>query len=226
MTRMRGCGVPFAVTVVSLALAGCGSPDHEDVGNSLSTTSSVAATTTKAPYARSIVDYIKQNGITETAIRPGDPGAPQIRLPLPPGWAPLGTATPAYAWDGIALTKDNVIPANPSTIIAVLSKLSGGGVDAKKVLEYASGEIKNLPGYEGDANGSPSKLGDFDAWEIGGTYMKEGVKRAVAQKTVVIPVRDGLFVLQLNADGAEDQMVALRDATTVIDKQAVIRPAP
>ena len=32
--------------------------------------------------------------------------------------------------------------------------------------------------------------------------------RAIAQKTVVIPGKDGLYVLQLNADGLEDQIGA------------------
>ena len=86
-----------------------------------------------------------------------------------------------------------------------MSKLTGN-VDPAKILEFAPGEIKNLPGYEGGAEGSPSKLGGFDATQIGGTYTKDGVKRAIAQKTVVIPGKDGLYVLQLNADGLEDQM--------------------
>jgi len=49
---------------------------------------------------------------------------------------------------------------------------------------------------------------------------------AVAQKTVVIPGSDGLFVLQLNADGTEDQMGILMDATNIIDEQTTITPAP
>jgi hypothetical protein len=48
----------------------------------------------------------------------------------------------------------------------------------------------------------------------------------VAQKTVVIPGSDGLFVLQLNADGTEDQMGVLMDATNIIDEQTTITPAP
>jgi hypothetical protein len=48
----------------------------------------------------------------------------------------------------------------------------------------------------------------------------------VAQKTVTIPAADGLFVLQINADGTEAQMPILMDATTVIDEQTTITPAP
>ena len=71
-----------------------------------------------------------------------------------------------------------------------------------------------------------AQLGGFDAWQVGGTYMKDGAKRAVAQKTVTIPGADGLFVLQLNADGSEDQMGILMDATGAIDEQTTITPAP
>jgi hypothetical protein len=53
---------------------------------------------------------------------------------------------------------------------------------------------------------------------MGGTYMKNDVKRAIAQKTVLIPGQDGLYVLQLNADGTKDQMGVLADATNVIDE--------
>jgi hypothetical protein len=112
---------------------------------------------------------------------------------------------------------------DPPTVIALVSKLTGN-VDTAKVLEYAPGEIKNLPGYEGANEGSPTTLSGFDATQIGGTYTKDGVKRAIAQKTVVIPGQDGLYVLQLNADGTEDQMPQLMDATSAIDEQTKITP--
>ena len=99
-----------------------------------------------------------------------------------------------------------------------------GNVDPAKVLEFAPGEIKNLPGYEGGESGNPSTLGGFDATQIGGTYTKDGVKRAIAQKTVAIPGQDGLYVLQINADGREDQLGPLMDATTAIDEQTTITP--
>jgi hypothetical protein len=99
-----------------------------------------------------------------------------------------------------------------------------GNVDPAKILEFASGEIQNLPGYEGGNAGSPTKLAGFDATQIGGMYNKNGVKRAIAQKTVVIPGKDALYVLQLNADGTEEQMPALMDATSIIDQQTTITP--
>src|SRR6202165_4640058 len=76
----------------------------------------------------------------------------------------------------------------------------------------------------GSADGDPRTLREFDATQTGGTYTKDGVKRAIAQKAVVIPGQDGLFVLQLNADGTADQMGALMDATGVIDEQTTITP--
>ena len=108
-------------------------------------------------------------------------------------------------------------------MITALRPLTGN-VDPAKILEYAQGEIKNLPGYDGATEGSPSTLGGFDATQIGGAYTRDGVKRAIAQKTVVIPGQDALYVLQLNADGTEDQMGALTDARSVIDEQTTITP--
>jgi hypothetical protein len=69
---------------------------------------------------------------------------------------------------------------------------------------YTSGEMKNLPEFEG-GKGEKDRLGGFDAVRIGGGYVKDDTKLFVAQKTVVIPSPNGLFVLQLNAKGAEDR---------------------
>ena len=105
-------------------------------------------------------------------MKRGDPGSPEINLPFPPGWEDMGPQTPPWAWGGMKFTGDPAMAANPPTIIALLSKLSGN-VDPAKILEYAPGEMKNLPGYEGDGVGSASTLGGFDAWQVGGTYMQE-----------------------------------------------------
>ena len=227
MTKLRAGGIAIMAVVVGLALAGCGSGDKKEAAKTSSSTSSSAAATPQevAKPNPTIPDYIKQNGITETAVKKGDPGSPAINLPFPPGWEDMGAATPPWAWGGIKYTGDPAMADNPPTIIALLSKLQGN-VDPAKILEFAPGEMKNLPGYEGDGKGSASQLAGFDAWQIGGTYLKDGVKHAVAQKTVTIPGADGLFVLQLNADGTEDQMGVLMDATSVIDEQTTITPAP
>jgi hypothetical protein len=141
---------------------------------------------------------------------------------MPPGWADADAQKPQGSYGLIAST-DPAFAADPPTIMAIMSRLTGD-VDPAKILEFSSGEIRNLPGYEGADKGSPSELGGFDASQIGGTYMKADVKRAIAQKTVVIPGQDGLYVLQLNADGTEDQLTALMDATDVIDEQTTITP--
>jgi hypothetical protein len=41
---------------------------------------------------------------------------------------------------------------------------------------------------------------------------------------VIIPGQDGLYVLQLNADGTEDQAMQLMEATKTIDDQTKINP--
>ena len=59
---------------------------------------------------------------------------------------------------------------------------------------------------------------------MGGTWSQEGETKIVAQKTVVIPGADGLYVLQLNADGLENQGEIVGAATDVIDEQTTITP--
>jgi Probable lipoprotein LpqN len=229
MTSVRAGGIAIMAVVLGLALAGCGSDDKKaDATSSKKETTSSSAAPAPAPKAKpnkSIPDYIKENGIIEAPVKRGDPGSPEINLPLPPGWEDMGPTAPPWAWGGMRFTGDPAMAANPPTILALLSKLTGN-VDPAKILEYAPGEMKNLPGYEGDGAGSASTLGGFDAWQVGGMYMKDGAKHAVAQKTVIIPGADGVFVLQLNADGLEDQMGIMMDATGIIDEQTTIIPAP
>ena len=232
MTRSLRAGViAVAAIAIGIGLSGCGSDTKSEpttskqTSTASSTTTSKAAPTSSAQAAganKTIVDYIKENGITETSVHRGDPGSPTINLPLPPGWQDAGSRTPQWAYSA-TLFSDPAMAQDPPTIIALISKLTGN-VDPDKILEFAPGEIKNLPGYEGDNEGSPSKLGGFDATQIHGTYTRAGVKRTIAQKTVVIPGQDGLYVLQLNADGTEDQMGVLMDAMGVIDERTTITP--
>jgi len=233
MTIPTRAGV-IAIAAVGLAigLSGCGSDTKTEESTSTSasaaesaTTSSEAPTTSAAASGpkKSIADYIKANNITETPVKRGYPGAPTINLPSPKGWEDMGANTPAGAYFGIVFTADPAAAQSPPTIIAMVSKLTGN-VDPAKILEYAPNEIKNLPGYENQGDGSAGELSGFEAYQIGGTYVKDGATRLIAQKTVVIPGADGLFVLQFNADGTEDQMGPLMDATALIDEQTVITP--
>ena len=114
------------------------------------------------------------------------------------------------------LFTDPSMAADPPTIVALMSRLTGD-VDPAQVFKFAPGELKNLPGFEG-GDGKTGTLSGFDAYQIGGTYVRDGVKRMIAQKTIVIPGADGLFVVQLNADGLEDQINPLMTATSEIDE--------
>ncbi|MCV7282675.1 LpqN/LpqT family lipoprotein [Mycolicibacterium flavescens] len=224
---MRAGVIAVAAVALGVGLAGCSSEDKSEATAPEETSSetSAAAPPTSAQAAGpqyTIVDYIRDNGIRETPVRRGDPGSPAIELPFPPGWRDAGPATPQWAY-GAIISEDPKFAQSPPTIIALVSKLTGP-VDPAKILEFAPGEIQNLPGYEGATSGSPTTLGGFEAVQLGGSYDKDGAKRAIAQKTVVIPGQDALFVLQLNADGTADQMDALAQATAVIDEQTKITP--
>ncbi|KUH86178.1 MULTISPECIES: LpqN/LpqT family lipoprotein [unclassified Mycobacterium] len=233
-SAMRTGIIAVAAVALGLGLAGCGSDTKSESTTPSEETSAAAAGTTEPSAAPppgsakatganyTIVEYIRDNGIVETPVRRGDPGAPDIELPFPPGWSDAGPRAPEWAY-GAIVSDDPAMAQDPPTVIALVSKLTGN-VDPAKILEFAPNEIKNMPKYEGAEEGSPSTLAGFEAVQIGGTYTKDGVLRAIAQKTVVIPGQDGLYVLQLNADGREDQMGALMDATSVIDEQTTITP--
>ncbi len=232
-TPIRAGLIAVAAVTVGIGLSACGSGTSgtatTESATTSTTTSEAETTTGEAPPtsteaagpAKTIADYVKENNIVETPVHRGDPGAPTIDLPFPPGWEDMGATTPQWAYGGIVFTGDASAAQDPPTIIAILSKLTGN-VDPAKILEYAPGEIHNLPDYEGPDTGQPSSLSGFDAVQLGGFYTRDGASRMIAQKTVVIPATDGLYVLQLNADGQEAQSYQLMEATSVIDDQAKI----
>ena len=224
---LAGIAVVVAAAVGALVLTN-GRADH----STSATTSAVEAIPAKPPgQNETIKQYIKSNGITSVPVNVGDPGAPNIVIALPEGWSDLGEDTPAYAYGAVQLDGPpdpfqlGTIPdpTDPPTIVVLLSKLTGD-VDPAKVLEYAPGELRNLPDYEAAAEPISDTLSGYDAVQLAGVYTRDGVKRTIAQKTVVIPVGDAVYVLQLNADALKSDAAALMKATDVIDKQTKITP--
>jgi hypothetical protein len=230
LTTVTGVGI--AAVALSLALVGCGSDTKTEAKSSTSTSTSTSTktstTTSKAapttPEAsgpnKTIQDYITENGIQETPIKRGDPG-PTIDLPTPEGWE--ATDSLPEAPYGAIVYSSSAVPDNPPRILALLSKLSGN-VDPEQILQFAPGELMNLPGYEAGNDGERDRLAGFDAFQLGGTYNIDGKKGMIAQKTVVIPGQDGLYVLQLNAYSDESEAGILGDATNIIDEQTTITP--
>jgi len=217
-----------ATALAVLALGACGSSDETastaTSSPSDATTTSAAAATSSAHAAKpnvTLADYLRDNGIAETSIHHGDPGAPTIDLPMPPDWRPGGRAVPDFAYGGI-IYDNPVSPRDPSSIFAMVSKLTGD-IDPAKILEFAPGELRNLPGYKG-GDGTPTTLDGFDAVQLAGTYVEDGAQRFTAQKTVVIPGQDALFVLQLNANGPANEKGVMIQAMGVIDTQTTITP--
>lgn len=210
---------------LSLALVACGSSNKSSTSTSTLTSTSTSSSipkTSATPSAQggpTIADYVRDNHITETPVHHGDPG-PYVDLPVPAGWQINQNANTSYG--GIVLAQ----PANPSdppTISALYSKLTGD-VDQAKIIQYAPNELIGLPGYQGTGNGQASTLAGFQAWQIKGTYQRDGKTRAVAQKTVVIPAQGAVFVLQLNADSLQSDEGPLMDAANIIDDQTTITP--
>lgn len=232
-------GLAAAATAFALVLSGCGSDTKTAASSSEKTTasSSEKPTTSKTSTSKpkvaprdedatgpheTIASYIKANNIQETQVRRGDPGSPTIDLPVPEGWETAGADTPDWAYGAIVYTGPEAAEYTPS-VVAIVSKLTGN-VDPQKILDLAPGELQNLSGYEPLNEGATSTLGEYPAFHLGGTWVQDGQKKIVAQKTVVIPGSDGLYVLQLNADGLEDQMDIVGAATDAIDSGTTITP--
>ncbi len=177
----------------------------------------------EAPAAGSnLSQYIVDNKIAEVPFKKDQPGTPKIEFPLPPGWSPAGDMTPDWAYGAIYLG-DKVKPLEESTFLYAIASQLTGNVDAQKILDLAPGQLNELPGFS-PTNGGPSraKFAGYDAVSYVGTYQWEGKTRSVGQETVVIPGKDGLFVLQLNGEAPAGQEQALIDAAAVIRAQTKI----
>jgi hypothetical protein len=228
MKKSAAIGVAIAAISLAVGVVGCGkeskpssptSSASTSASTSASATSSATSTSAQASGPnQTIADYIKQNNIQETVISHSTPDAPAIDLPVPDGWTKLPESSDA-PYGGIVFSTPTD-PNDPPKIIAILEKLTGN-VDPDKLLSLAPGEIKNLQGYDG-GDGEKNSLSGFPAYQLGGNYMKNGTQRVVAQKTVVIQAKDGIYVLQLNAEGPEPDKTPLMDATNVIDDKTTI----
>lgn len=209
-----------------LLLAGCGAKtETKTESGSSATTSSTATssteTATPAAVHKTIADYVAENKIVETAIKQGDPGPPSFQFPMPPGWRPAGNQKPDWAYGAIVYEKAQD-PADPPFMTAIISRLSGN-VDAAKILEYAPGLLQNLPGYEQDGEVQKSTLSGFEAIQFQASYQRENTRRYIAQKTAVIPEKDGsVVVLQLNADAPIGQDDVILEAAKVINAETKI----
>jgi hypothetical protein len=229
-------GAAALAAAIALVLSGCGS-DTKGEPKATSSEKTTTTTTTTAKAAPStakvaprdedaqgpnptIADYIKQNNIQETQVKPGDPGSPKIDLPMPDGWKDAGADKPDWAYGAIVYAGPDAAEYTPS-IVALLSKLTGN-VDPQKIIDLSAGELQNLSGWKAMNEGETSTLGDYPAYQLGGTWEQDGKTKLVAQKTVVIPGQDGVYVLQLNVDALENQGDLVGPATNAIDDQTKI----
>ncbi len=233
MTTMRAGLIAITAVALGIGLSACGSDTATEEPTATSTSAESETSTEAAPTAppeagpaagptMTIADYITENGIEQAPVMSGDPGAPTVTLPFAQGWEDMAELPPG-AFAGMLFTAGPAAAADPPTLIATMTKLTGD-VDPAKILEYAPGSVQDLPGFQGPSTGQASNLAGFDATQIGGFYTRDGLSRMIAEKTVVIPAEDGIFLLQLSADGPEDQAYPLMDATAVIDEQATIVP--
>lgn len=224
---MRTPALVCVCAAVMIGFTGCGSDNTSDNVDPPSTSAQASATssretTSTPPSAPTIGEYLEQNSIAETMVKRGQPGVPQLNLPMPPGWADVGGDTPPDAYGAIYLEAARQAP-NPPAIIARMARLEGNA-DPAKLLDYAPNAVTRAPGWDGPKTGQPSRLGGFDAMQIAGTATLNGQPTFVARKTVVITAPQNLYLLALDAQGPLEQQSALMDAMRIIDEQTTIEP--
>jgi hypothetical protein len=220
--RRAGALVALALAVIAAVAAVVLTNGRADQTPSVPASEAVAPAAKPPGENDTIKQYIQENGITSTRVRRGDPGVPVITMGMSPGWSGLGPDTPPWSYGKVQY--DGALdPNDPPTIDVLLAKLAGG-VDPVKILEYAPGELRNLPNFKPTAGPTTSRLSGFDAVQLAGTYTRDGVDRLIAQKTVVIPSGNVFYVLQINVDSLEADSEAVMLVTANIDERTVITP--
>lgn len=207
----------------SALLAGC-SPTTETASTLTSAPPPTVWTGAPERSAATLHQFIIDNKLAEVPFRADEPGTPQIDFPLPPDWSSAGDRTPEWAYGAIVYDKATD-PADPPFMVAIASKLTGD-VDAEKILQYAPGQLNELPDFTPRGEPKKDSLSGFEAIDYVGTYVWDGKPRVVGQQTIVIPGEDALFVVQLNADAPKDEAQVVIDAVGVIlDKTTITAPA-
>lgn len=218
--------IPLAALAVAVNVfaVGCGSAPRTEGTQKDSVSSSTSSTVADALGLdgpnKTINDYIAENKITETPFTADEPGTPNFDFPFPPGWSDAGDRTPEWAYGAIVYDSP-MDPGDPPAMVAIASKLTGP-VDPAKILEYAPGQLLNLPEFKPLGAPEKSTLGGFQAVQSAGTYTYDGKARVIAQKTVVIPGNGAWFALQLNADAPQAEESVVVDGARVIDEQTTI----
>lgn len=229
--RSRLCIVTLciAIATVSGGVSACTKKDSQPASESQSQASETSSVKPSTPVTGTagrlptLGDYIEQNKITETQAKHDDPEVPKITLPTFPGWEDAGDATPDYAYNAI-VGVDPALQPDPPSAIAVLSKLTGN-VDPAQILALAPNELRNLPDFKG-SDPQNGKVSGFDSTSISGTYTRDGQPRVIEQTTVVIPVKDAFYVLQINVEGVKDQTQILMQVVEALTENSTIEVRP
>lgn len=215
--------ITMAAQVGALALAvvvvGC-SPRTEVASTEATQASPTVRAGGPGSGAMTLSQYISDNKIAEVRFKRGDPGTPKIEFPFPPGWSNAGERTPDWAYGAIIYDKAGN-PEDPPYMVAIASKLTGN-VDPAKILEYAPGQLNDLPQFTPFGDPTKDSLSGFEAIDYAGTYLRKGQPRVVGQQTILVPGEDGLFVLQLNAEAPQGEKQPVIDAAKYIAENTKI----
>ena len=223
MKKSATVGVAIAAITVGMGLVGCGKDSESSTTTTTTSTSTTTTTTTTTSAQASgphqtLGDYLKENNIQETTISPGTPGAPNVDLGMPDGWTAQPPSEDAPYGSIVSDTPSD--PNDVPRIRAFFERLTGN-VDTDKLLAASPGEVLNLPGYEGN-QGEKNALAGYPAYQVGGEWTKDGVKRMAVQKVAVIQGADGTYLLLIAGDAPAADATALNDATAAIDQKTKI----
>ena len=226
MTKSATVAVAVAAMSLVLGLTGCGSDSKSEKTSTSTSTSTSVATSSAAPTTsaqaegthQTLGEYLKQNNIQETPISRGTPGAPDVDLGMPDGWTAQPPSDDAQYGSIVFNTPSD--PNDAPRLRAYFEKLTGN-VDTDKLLVASAGDILNLPGYQGN-EGEKNTLSGYPAYQVGGEWTKDGVKRMAVQKVALIQAGDSTYLLLVAGDAPAADANALNDATRAIDEKTTV----
>ncbi|MUL68354.1 hypothetical protein BOO86_28055 [Mycobacterium sp. CBMA 234] len=169
---------------------------------------------------QTIATYLKGNNIQESLVHRNEPGAPVVTMPTPAGWADAGPQTPVFAYQSLVYNGPGAGTYRPSAT-ALISRL-GPNADPQKIIDFAPGELNNLPGFTATDTGTAGTVDGHQSFQLAGSWNSNGVTKLITQNTVVIQDGTGLYVMQINIDGVADQAEIIKQIAAAIDHDTKI----
>ncbi len=160
-----------------------------------------------------IIDFLKDKGVTLEPQTPRDFRALNITLPVPPGWTQVPDPNVPDAFVVIADRQggDGLFTSNAQIVVYKLV----GDFDPNEAITHGLIDSQQLANWQ-STDGSLAPLGAFPSSVIEGTYRQNDMMLNTSRRHVIATAGPEKYLVSLSVTTAANQAVAAADATDAI----------